>query len=204
MATHLGLRKMIAPFLFCLSVVAILATPGPTNMLLAISGASVGLRRSWALVPAELLGYVTAILVIGLVVGPALAKPGPFVVIRVCITIYLFYLAIRLWRLPALDVSAPRSVRPRDVFVTTLLNPKAAIFALAIVPMHDPEWPRYLLGFCALLIPLSVIWICAGIAMNRGLLTGVGDRLVYRIGAVVIVSFAAVIIWPVLSIAVAA
>jgi threonine/homoserine/homoserine lactone efflux protein len=188
---------MTSPLLFCIAVLTILATPGPTNTLLAISGASAGLRRSWILVAAELAGYVTAILIVGLVVGPFLSRPGPFVVIRVAITLYLAYLSIRLWRLPPPDLKTARSVGPRDVLVTTLLNPKASIFALAIIPMQNPSWPLYLLGFCVMLLPMSLLWIGIGSAMRRGMLTRSGTSLVHRVGATVIMLFAAVVFWTV-------
>ena len=188
---------MTSPLLFCLSVLAILATPGPTNTLLAICGASAGLRRSLVMVPAELGGYVAAILIVGLVIGPVLSQPGPFFAIRVCITLYLIYLSVRLWRLPPPDIAAVRSVGPRDVLVTTLLNPKASIFALAVIPMQSPHWPLYLLGFCALLVPMSLLWIGIGIAMRRGLFTVDAGALVNRIGATVIAAFAVFVFWPV-------
>ena len=188
---------MTSPLLFCLSVLAILATPGPTNTLLAISGASAGFRRSLIMVPAELGGYVTAILLVGLVVGPALSQPGPFVAVRAVITLYLAYLSIRLWRLPPPELRAARGVVPRDVLVTTLLNPKASIFALAIVPMQSAGWPYYLAGFCALLVPMSLLWIGIGIAMRRGLFTVDASALVNRIGAAVIAAFAVAVFWPV-------
>ena len=194
---------MTSPLLFCISVIAILATPGPTNTLLAISGASAGLRRSWPLVVAELTGYVTAILIVGLLVGPALSRPGPFVIVRIAITLYLAYLSIRLWRLPPPDLHASRSVGPRDVLVTTLLNPKASIFALAIIPMQSSNWPLDLIGFCAMLLPMSLLWIGIGVAMRRGMLTRNGNSLVYRVGATVIMVFAAVVFWPVATVALA-
>jgi hypothetical protein len=61
------------PLLFTLAVLAILGTPGPTNTLLATSGAGVGLRRSLVLLPAEACGYLISILLLGLVLGPVVA-----------------------------------------------------------------------------------------------------------------------------------
>nr|HML44513.1 lysine transporter LysE [Hyphomicrobium zavarzinii] len=45
------------PIAFSLAVLAILGTPGPTNTLLAASGALVGWRRSLPLIGAEGEGF---------------------------------------------------------------------------------------------------------------------------------------------------
>ncbi len=192
---------MHSTLLFCFSVLAILATPGPTNTLLAISGASAGFRRSLPLVPAELIGYVTAILAIGLAVGPVLAATGLFLAFRIAAVAYLIYLSVRLWRFPPLDVAVQRVIKPRDVLVTTLLNPKALIFALVILPMQDAVWPRYLLGFCAILVPVSLLWILAGAGLKRSVIPAGGTRIAFRVGAAAVMGFAAVVFWPVLTVA---
>ncbi|MDU6750805.1 MAG: hypothetical protein E6447_24460, partial [Bradyrhizobium sp.] len=58
---------------FVLSTAALLATPGPTNTLLATAGASRGARASAHLLLAELAGYLLAILLLRVVLGPVLA-----------------------------------------------------------------------------------------------------------------------------------
>src|SRR6516165_2698984 len=59
--------------LFVVAAVSLLVTPGPTNTLLATSGASAGLRRSAHLLVAELGGYLLAIALLRALLGPMIA-----------------------------------------------------------------------------------------------------------------------------------
>jgi len=60
------------PVSFTLAVLALLVTPGPTNTLLAASGAIAGLARSMRLIPAELCGYLAAIATLLFIADPAI------------------------------------------------------------------------------------------------------------------------------------
>jgi threonine/homoserine/homoserine lactone efflux protein len=186
--------KVQDPLLFALAVLAILGTPGPTNTLLATSGASAGLRRSLGLVPAEAAGYAISILTIGLLLGPWIAgQPMVAAGMRVVVGFYLLWLAARLWRRGGslLDV---RLVTPREVFVTTLLNPKAIVFALGIVPFGaSPVWP-YLLGFLVLLAAVALAWIAVGAALGRAAGRAGWSGVVPRIGAAAMGSFAVLLV----------
>jgi len=184
---------MTDPILFALAVIAILATPGPTNTLLATSGAASGLRRSLPLVPAELAGYLIAIATIGFVVDPIISSL-PMLAASLAVAIYLVTLAIRLWRRGALEIVGRRLVGPRDVFVTTLLNPKAIIFATGVVPLHQSDRGVYVAAFCGLLVCISVAWIGIGIAIGRGALSRSGSSIVPRLGAAAICAFAAALV----------
>jgi threonine/homoserine/homoserine lactone efflux protein len=178
-----------------LAVLTILGTPGPTNSLLATAGATAGLRRSLSLIPGEAAGYLIAILALGMLVGPAMAaSPVLAMVLRLAVGAYLLVLAVRLWRRGGPAVPAGVLVTPRQVFVTTLLNPKAIVFALAVVPFgrDGPVWP-YLLGFLAMLVAVATCWIAAGAALGN-LAGRHGMRgLVPRIGATAVAGFAVLI-----------
>ena len=151
-----------------LTVLIILGTPGPTNTLLATSGAAVGMRRSLALLLAEACGYLISILGLGLVLGPIVAaSPVVGTTLRLAVGVYLFLLAARLWRQGAVVHGGTIEIGPRQVCVTTLLNPKAIIFALGVIPFGSAHVLSYLLGFVALLAIVGTGWLLAGAGMGR-------------------------------------
>lgn len=130
-----SMPRMEDPALFLLTVLIILGTPGPTNTLLATSGAAVGWRRSLVLLPAEAAGYLLSILILGLVLGPIVAaSPAIALILRLAVGSYLLALALKLWRRgTVLEDGAVAAVRPHQVFVTTLLNPKAIISSHSVL-----------------------------------------------------------------------
>jgi len=152
--------------LFVSSVLVLLILPGPTNTLLGTSGATVGLRRSLPLLLGELSGYLVSILLIQFVLGPAISKaPATGLILRAAAGAYLMVLAIRLWTTPLLVSRAVISVR--QVFVTTLLNPKALVFALVIIPFGSPRSSVYLALFAAIVPVIGTLWIALGALLRR-------------------------------------
>lgn len=191
---------MESPVLFVLTVLAILWTPGPTNTLLATSGAAVGWRRSLALLPAEGAGYLISTLFLGLVFGPVVAgSPAIAMALRLIVGAYLLMLSLKLWRRGAALTNEPAAVvRPSHVFVTTLLNPKAIVFALGVIPFGSDRVIFYVVGFMAMVAVVGFGWVTAGAAMgNAARAAGGYERLVPRIGGAVIGIFAlAIVISP--------
>jgi threonine/homoserine/homoserine lactone efflux protein len=185
------------PILFVLAVLTILGTPGPTNTLLATSGAAAGVRASLPLVPAEAAGYLIAILAIGLALGPAVAAlPLLAAALRLGVGAYLLVLAVRLWQRGggALVQGGRRVVTPRQIFTTTLLNPKAIVFALGVVPFSAPRPHLYLLGFAAMLGAVALCWIGAGAALGRAAAGAGRAGMVPRVGAAAVAAFALVLV----------
>ncbi len=178
--------------MFSVAVVAILGTPGPTNTLLATGSAAIGVRRALLFVPAEGLGYLISILTLGLALGPwVAASPVLGLVLRASVSAYLFRLGWGLWQAGGARASTRLPlITPRQVFITTLLNPKAIIFALGIIPFGVPDSWRYVVGFQGLAAVCAVIWINIGAAMG-GLATAAGrNNFIPRIGAVAVSGFA--------------
>ncbi len=183
------------PLLFVLAVLTILGTPGPTNTLLATSGAAAGARASLALVPAEAAGYLVAILTLGLVLDPVVAaSPLLATGLRLAVGSYLLLLEVRLWRRGGAALVEGGVVTPRQVFTTTLLNPKALVFALGVVPFGAPRPHLYLLGFLGMLVAVALCWIAAGAALGRAAAGAGRAGVVPRVGAAAVAAFALVLV----------
>jgi threonine/homoserine/homoserine lactone efflux protein len=131
------------------------------------SGATAGLKRSWALIPTVAAGYTIGTFVLGVVIAPLLhASPWLDVGLRVACAALLIFIAARLW-LEGSDVL--RKAEPVSVarlFTATMLNPKNIGFALVIVPhLQDGklvESPPYLGGLFTMAIAVAVLWAGAG------------------------------------------
>jgi threonine/homoserine/homoserine lactone efflux protein len=182
------------PATFLAAVLALLATPGPTNTLLAASGALAGARRAAPLVAAELAGYAAAIAALRLLLGPALAaRPEIATGLRVAVAAYLLWTAVALWRRRDRLADAGAPVGFGRVFVATLLNPKAAVFAFGIIPFGAPVvWP-HLAAFALCVVAAGGGWIALGATLG-GLGRGSVGGAVPRVSAVALAAFAAVVL----------
>lgn len=149
-----------------LAVVALLATPGPTNTLMLVAGAERGLAGAARLIPAELAGYLITILPLVLV-GAALlaAVPGLHMAVTLAAALWVAVLALRLWGLPG--AHAAGRVDARALFVTTALNPKALIFGLVILPSPDGLATNLAL-FAGLVVAVAVLWAAVGAILQGG------------------------------------
>lgn len=184
---------MTDPILFTLAVLTLLATPGPTNTLLAASGASVGWRQSLILVPAEIGGYLVSITTLMVVAAPLIAsQSGLATALKLAASLWLLCCAKRLWREAATTTDTPpTAIAPRRVFVTTLLNPKGLIFALAIIPPGDAaQVAPWLAGFSVMVTMVAMAWITAGVVLARSAGPLATPRHIHRIAAAVLAGFA--------------
>jgi threonine/homoserine/homoserine lactone efflux protein len=181
------------PLLFSLAVLAILGMPGPTNTLLATSGALVGWRRSLPLVVAAIAGYLIAITVLHVVLAGVLAAyPWIKTVLRLTVGAYLLIVAFELWtRRDALE-GAPPAIGFHRVFITTLLNPKAVVVAFGIIPFSQPNAILFVVAFAGFIVIAAVSWILVGVFI-AGVVPKQGSRVVSRLSAVVLVGFAGLI-----------
>jgi threonine/homoserine/homoserine lactone efflux protein len=182
---------------FALAVLTLLATPGPTNTLLAASGASAGVRHSLMLPLAEMAGYLISITLLAIVLGPIVAaRPWLESALRLAAAAWLLWCAVQLWLQAGAFGGDAAPITLRRVFVTTLLNPKALIFALVIFPRVGlVGLVPWLAAFCGLVVIVALCWITLGslAARSAGPLATPGR--IWRIAAVGLAGFAAVIVW---------
>jgi threonine/homoserine/homoserine lactone efflux protein len=187
--------------LFVLGTVLVLIMPGPTNTLLAAAGLRQGVRRSIRLTAAELAGYLVSISLWGyLLAHAAHFVSGLPTLVRAASILYIAWLAVRMWREAiALPESARAAVGMRTLFVATLLNPKALLFAGTIFPAGAfAAWPAYLQTiavFGALLVPIGIVWIAFGAALGSGRVTWLKPDHVQRGASVVLGMFSLLLAW---------
>lgn len=181
---------------FALAVMLLLLTPGPTNTLLAVAGASRGLKASLPLVGAELAGYLTTISTLVFVAAPLLAgHPTATLVVKLASTVWVLLLAIRLWSHPP-TAADPGAVDAHSIFVTTLLNPKGLIIGLALIPPATGGMAAglaaplpYLATFAVLAVVVALTWLALGAAVLHRIASA-NPLLFGRIAASFLVVFA--------------
>ena len=160
---------MTTPWVFLACLLAILLTPGPTNALLWSSGALRGLRASLPLLAVELGGYLVGVGTWRLL-GEGLLRAAPQLglALKLLAAAYLVFLAWRLWRQPQPAPDAEPPVGPRHLFITTLLNPKGAVFAFGVFPHFDGAAAAlpYVLLFTATVPTIGALWIGFGQALR--------------------------------------
>jgi threonine/homoserine/homoserine lactone efflux protein len=181
---------------FVAAALSLLATPGPTNTLLATSGAGSGAYRSFRLLAAELSGYLLAIVLLRSILGPFIAAAPVFGIgLRIAVVIYLIYLAAMLWQHGAGQVGDAAAVTLGRVFVTTLLNPKAIIFAFTILP-SDIGLVELLPWLAALAVQIATVgvgWILLGTSLRCGLGGRIAPAIGYRLSAIALAVLAGMI-----------
>ncbi len=146
-------------FAFFSAVLALLLAPGPTNTLMGIAGARGGLGAATRLLPAELAGYLTTILPLTWLGAELLARiPSASVALKVLAAAWVMFLAVKLWRMPG-DAGQGSGVTARRVYLTTVLNPKALIFGLVLLPAPaDNQFLPRLAMFCLMVMAVAMLW----------------------------------------------
>ncbi|WP_331373186.1 LysE family translocator [Sinorhizobium chiapasense] len=177
------------PLKFALAILLLLATPGPTNTLLWLSGAAVGVRRSAPLLLGELGGYLTVIVPVAALAAPFMsAHPEIGLIVKLVAACWVLFMAYALWA--PIGEAAVRPITLGQVLITTVLNPKGLIIALAIMPQAGlVAMLPWLAAFAALVVSAGSLWIIAGTFVARLPRQPIGPRLPRRIAAACLVVF---------------
>jgi threonine/homoserine/homoserine lactone efflux protein len=192
-----------AATLLTLGIVLVLIMPGPTNTLLAAAGLRQGVRRSIRLTAAELAGYLVAITVWGHFLAQAAhALPWLPKLVRIASCLYIAYLAASMWRAAVLlPTSEQQAIGMRTLFIATLLNPKAILFAGTIFPAVAfaalPAYFEAMAIFTVLLVPIGLVWLAFGAQLGRGKLTWLSPTHVQRGASIVLGMFSLSLAWTV-------
>jgi len=182
-------------WLFIGLVATILLTPGPTNTLLASSGVQVGLRKSVKLIPAEVFGYVISISAWGMLIGKvSTTLPLLPPILKLLSACYIIFLAIKLWHTANQEVELNQpTIRTRELFCATLLNPKALLFASAIFPVV--AWSDFhiylihMIAYLALITPIALFWIFLGSLLASKKVAWLNQTNLQKTASLVLVSF---------------
>lgn len=191
---------------FFLGSLSLLATPGPTNTLLATSGAVCGFRRSLVLLLGELSGYLLAIALLRVIVGPVVAALPAFgIALRLAVCAYLVHLALTFWWRSSTPMDTVQPVTLQRVFVTTLLNPKAVIFAFTLLPftpaMGLGEMLPWLAALSFLIAMVGSSWIALGASLKYGARGAAGQEITYKVAAVAMMLIVGMIGWSTIALA---
>jgi len=187
---------MVGMLTFILAVAALLSVPGPTNTLLAASGAAIGIRRSLFLIPAEVFGYIIAVGFFLIIVGPLSASyPIIPLALKLVASAYLVFAAVKLWRNGSAEIiSVPRPASPGRLFLATLLNPKALIFAFVIFPQTGlMTLAPNAAVFAGLIAVIGSGWITLGNTVARSAAGTATPKRILRLTAIALGIFATMI-----------
>lgn len=182
---------MISATAFASAIVILLAVPGPTNSLLFLSGAERGFRPSLKLLLGEAVGYLSIIIPLATAAAPFFeSHPVAAAALKLTAAAWIFLLAVKLWRRPA-AVRGTSSVSVKGIFITTLLNPKALVIGLTIMPSGGlSEILPWIGFFLFMLAAIAACWIAAGALAARAASSRFNPtRVLSRVAATLLLGF---------------
>ena len=157
-------------WLFVATVFVVSAIPGPNMLLVMMASARHGLHRACAAMAGCLSALVLMLAVSAAGLGVFLqAWPAMFDALRLIGAGYLVYLGLKAWRsvphAPATDAAPAAAAQPvrslpalyRNGFLVAGSNPKAILFAAALLPQFIDAGKPTLPQFAVLLATFAVI-----------------------------------------------
>ncbi len=144
--------------LYVLTVLALMSTPGPSQLLMLTNSGVHGFRRSLATAAGDLSANALQMLAAGLGLAAIIAaSAAALTVIKWAGVAYLIWLGVRMIRRAKPDKPAPQGQQKRTSlkalwlqgFLTSAANPKAVVFFAALFPQFitadAPFWPQFLI-----------------------------------------------------------
>jgi threonine/homoserine/homoserine lactone efflux protein len=169
---------MVDPLPFATFTFVISITPGPNNLMLTVSGATFGFRRTLPHMLGICLGCVVQLLAVCAGLGTLfLLWPPAQTVLRWAGAVYLVYLG---WKLLGSRLGhtrqAPRPIAVMPALLFQFANPKAWIGSLTAASVFMPrelgplERVTYLAGVeTAITLPCVAIWALFGSSLSAWL-----------------------------------
>ncbi len=172
-------------FLFLSFSIPLVCTPGPGNIILALSGASQGLMGTIPLIVGIDLTYIIFTILIGLGLGELFTKfPVAYIILKYGGSLYLIYLAYKIWNSkPGKSQNISQSMGFKDGIILTTFNPKAHLLMILMFSQFmKPD--SYIFGQVVFLtialslvnIPNHFVWSYLGEFVAKRLNTNQDDR----------------------------
>lgn len=135
--------------LYVAAVLAMMSTPGPSQLLMLSNSLAHGFRPSLATAAGDLTANMLQMLAAGLGLAALLAaSQGALTVIKWAGVAYLLWMGVQMWRRAGQRRTAQAETGPQlrrlwlQGFVTSAANPKAVVFFAALFPQFiDPALP---------------------------------------------------------------
>lgn len=187
---------------FLLLCVAMELTPGPNMAYLAVLTLSSGKRAGWFAIAGIALGLATIGVLAALGVAAFVSASPPISqALAIAGFAYLLWLAVDTWRTPATGQAEQNIVQMRHAFtrglITNLLNPKAFVFYVAVLPgfitVQTHPLPQALLLTAITVAIASSVHVTILLLASRAapyLLTPTRQRVARRVMAVLLVAIA--------------
>ncbi|MBY3093581.1 threonine transporter RhtB [Rhizobium laguerreae] len=175
---------------FAAGVFMLLILPGTTNAILAMASQDLTVGRAVGLLATVISAYLAVVLLASGLAG-SLLRDHPVISqgVKLVSASWILYLALRLWGIGSSQVE---DVSVRQVAVTTLLNPKALVIGLTMVPPAQEVATTSVIAILAsVVLAVSSIWLLVG-----RVILGREKRmppLVRRCGSATLAAFSAVL-----------
>ncbi|AJC65845.1 LysE family translocator [Dickeya zeae] len=144
----------------------ILLVPGPTNSLLLVSGLKKGVLKSSPLIIAEACGYITAIGFWAVLLSTITKNIPSFPEIaKAACSIYIFFLAIKIWSFGQLSQSN-NNISFSHMVIASAINPKALLFVTLLIPKNFLSsfngFLLFVILFILVMVPIGFMWVSLG------------------------------------------